>query len=211
MDKATQAYDLLVQMAKPAKQGERELAKAKEKIEGAYDLGMQAAVVCGSWEAFKPVIDRLEDNIRKNNDNMAVIFGAPKRDKADKKGNKYKIPFSVSTVKSRVKKAFEHGVSLTDEDGNARSYTSVKDELSAIAELEREAKASEAAKELTGDDKVRHDLMATLSKVREYSETLQGAELAKLLTAIRAILPVVDVLADDDDDDDATEAQAEAA
>jgi hypothetical protein len=182
---ATQVYNLLVEMGNPAKLAESAIERANAKLQGAYDMGMNAARIAGDWATFQPIIEQLEDNIRKNVDNLAVRFGAPKRDEEDKNGNKYKIPSSVSNVKSRVKKAFENGVSLEDSDGNARSYTEVKDELQAIATANKEANEAAAVAELTGEDAVRHEVTVLCAQISESVKNVSGSDLAELVTVLR--------------------------
>ena len=184
---ATQVYNLLVEMGNPAKLAESAIERANVKLQGAYDMGMNAARIAGDWATFQPVIETLEDNIRKNVDNLAVRFGAPKRDEEDKNGNKYKIPSSVSNVKSRVKKAFENGVSLEDSDGNARSYTEIKDELQAIATASKDERELARVAELTGEDAVRYEVQTLCQLISDSVKNITGSDLAELVTVLRAM------------------------
>jgi len=190
---------VLVTMAQPAKQGAAELEKAKGKIEGAYGIAMQAAAMSGDLETFLEAYSMLENNIRKNVGNLAVRFGAEKRDKVDKKGNKYKLPNSVTTAKSRIKAAFDLNVAFTvdgaplevDSDGNPenlRSYTEVKDEVKATQDLAKEEKAQAAIAQLTGDDKVRHEVAELCNLIVKSLPDMQGAELSNLHTGLAAVV-----------------------
>lgn len=183
MDINQKAYALLVQMGKTVKQGEAALAKAKEATQGAYTVAVEAALLCKDWPEFEATIDALIDNIRKNVGNLAVSFGAQKRDRASKAGYKYKVPQSVSNARSELKKAFENGVNLAQEDGKPRAFREIADENKAIAELKR----AEAAKNLTGLPKARHEALEMLAKLQDWlkADARTESELQFMTNAIR--------------------------
>lgn len=176
------AYSLFVEMGTAAKPAQKAVKANRDKLQGAYNIGVQAAILCGDLPTFKATIEKLESDIRYNRDGLAVTFGAPKRERPSEKGEKYTIPGSVSNVKAALLYAFEHEVPLADKDGKALTFGQIRKSNSAVkAKLDREA-----GTKLAGTDlmvwQVQHAARALLAKAAEMDQ-------ATLESAAKAIAP----------------------
>lgn len=176
------AYALFVEMGSAAKPAQKAVKQGREKLLGAYDLGVQAAILCADVSTFKATIEKLESDIRYNRDGLAVTFGAPKRERPSEKGEKYTIPGSVSNVKAALLYAFEHEVPLADKEGKPLSFGQIRKSNAAVkAKLDREA-----GTKLAGTDlmiwQVQHAAKALLAKAAEMDE-------ATLAAAAKAVAP----------------------
>ena len=174
-------YLKLVEMGQAAKPAIKTVKDAKAELQGAYNLGVLAAVMAGSAQDFQACIEQLEDDIRHNRDGLAVKFGAPKREKPSENGEKYKIPSSVSTVKTVVLFAFAHGVSMGTTE-KPETFGTIRKLNTAV----REKLAHDAGTTLQGTAlkvwQVQQACVAIRAKASEMSEDALGI-------AHKALLP----------------------
>lgn len=188
-----QAFTLLVQMGQAAKPAMRAIAENREKLQGAYNLGVQAAVAVlldckGVYAEALPVfiatVEKLESDIRFNRDGLAVKFGAEKRAEPSEKGEKYKVPGSVSNVKSTLKFALENNVELHKE-GTAFTYGQIRKSNSAVRDALERAKGQT----LTGIEKLRWSVEQAAIKLRAKIGEMDEAALKAVETALAAFMP----------------------
>lgn len=213
----TSVFALLVSAGDDIRLGEKARKNSESKIGGAYDTIMRAACEAGDWPTFEAATKALFDGIRSNMvrddapKGLAVLFGAEHGQ--DKDGNEtetYTVPHSLSRAKTTVKKAFENSVSLSDEDGNPRTWNSVQEENKAIAKEKREAAEAQAEAEatatLSGDDLVRAECVQAITLIRESVAKATGGELADYHKALMVLAGLAETSAEwlvpEDDDDD---------
>lgn len=195
---------ILVSAGDDIRLGESARRRAEDKIEnGAYNTIMLAAVESGTWDIFEAAIKMLFVSIRTNEitegepKGMAVKFGA----EANEKGDGYTVPHSLSRAKTVVKKAFSNGVNLTNEDGEARSFGSVRDENKAIRiAAQAAAEAEESTVELTGEALTRAECGQALSLIQAAVTTATGQELADLATVLLDLAGMADAPEVSDED-----------
>jgi hypothetical protein len=178
-----------------------EAREARERSDntrdGAHDMAVDAAIACGDWESFEPVIAELERQIRENVDGAADAWQA----KPGKSEGRFIVPNTVSHIKSRIKKAFELGVPLTDDDGQPRAFNAikadVKDTQAAIkAERESEARAENIA--ACGD--LRAYGAELVAMAFELVKDLPEAQLAEFVTSLESAISKHAPAETDDDD-----------
>lgn len=180
------AFTLLVSMGKTAAPAIEQREDAKAKISGAYDLGVQAAVVCGSLDSFVATIEKLESDIRHDRDGMAKAFNAPERKGGPSEtGEKYRVPSSVSTVKAALKFAFENGVSLVGKDGKPDTFGNIRKANAAT----RAVKEREAGAKLEGDALARWQIVQGAKALLEKAAKMEGDELKNAAESVMRWVP----------------------
>jgi hypothetical protein len=190
------AFGLLVSMGKEAGPAAQARDEARAKLQGAYDLGVQAAIECGNVETFIATIEKLEDDIRHNRDRLAIRFKAKPRKEASDTGEKYLVPSSVSTVKAALKFAFEHGVPLVNSAGEPDTFGNIRKANAATrANLDKAKGAT-----LKGDDLARWQIQHGARALLEKAAKLEGADLAAAVKAIAPWIPKVQTAAQPTDE-----------
>jgi hypothetical protein len=153
------AYTMLVTMATDAAKTAAEVSKAKDKLDaakekakGPYDNAVEAAIACKTRAVFDATIGALMDNVRMNRGGLAVKLKAEKRDAVGKNGETHKVPGSISSAKTVLLFAMEHGVPL-EIDGKPRAFSQIREENSHVRELDNEKKAAERKANAQGAEK----------------------------------------------------------
>lgn len=178
------AFTLLVSMGAEAGPAIAKRDAMREKVQGAYDLGVQAAVECGDLATFRETIEKLEDDIRFNRDNLAVRFKAKKRKSESETGEKYLIPSSVSTVKAALIFSFEHGVPLV-KDGKPDTFGGIRKANSA----ERSRIERDRGQTLKGDDLARWQVQHGARALLEKAGKMEAEQLAAAVAALKPWIP----------------------
>lgn len=177
--------------------------------EGMYVCGVKAAIKAGDKESFMSEVEKLENDCRTNARGIAEKYGiAQAKDthgelKTDEDGNPiYKVPSSLSTVKSVLGKAFDEKIDM----GTIRApvsfgkiRTTLRDLQAARAGSESTTDAPESTTDaepatqndappvLTGDAKRRAEGRDLLYAVAESLDGYSGKVLTAILKLIRAL------------------------
>lgn len=188
----SKAYALLLSMADASKIGEQAKTKAKEALDGAYNIGVACAIACSSLPVFIATIEKLEDNIRMGRDKLHVKFGAPPRDKEGKDGAKYKVPSSVSTVKTVMKAAFEFGVAMVAKDAKtgevrALAFSTIRKLNTAARDAQKVVKAEQAVAALSGIDLDRHNVALLCQAISNLAPAFTPDAVANALNILGAL------------------------
>lgn len=112
---------------------------ANTKREGSYSLAVKAAVEAGDGETLKTAYEALKVAIRSNEGGIArtlkCVLGKP-----DKEGNQaYTVPSSLQNAISALLAAYDYGVPMLDEDGEARSFSQIRSDKSAAIKAAKDA------------------------------------------------------------------------
>jgi hypothetical protein len=157
----------------------RAIDKAADSKAGAYTSTVALAAEHG-WAATETALDTLFARIKRDV-KLATALGAEPRAKATEAGDKYKVPGSLSVVKSVLKAANEHNVDLLGEDGEARSFGAIRKDV-----RKAQAAAAEAAK--TPDELIRDQVAEYLASIQASAASLTGDMLDALADSIAPIV-----------------------
>lgn len=192
--------NVLVEMGGDSKAAVTAQRKLKKSRDGAYSVAMRAAYhaeTAGNGKAdFEAAFAALETAIRANDvivvgdteTRAATHFGAPKAKKPSD-GQTHNLPQPVMTAKSRILDGFNRGLSMVDGENNdePKSYTQLNKDIKADKEREAAAETAAAIANLTGDDAVRAEIVATCQAICKASMTISGANLASLNAQLTAL------------------------
>lgn len=157
----------------------RALNKATDAKAGAYTSTVALAAEHG-WAATELALDTLFTRIKRDG-KLAAALGAKAREKATKDGDKYKVPGSLSVVKSVLKAANEHNVDLLGEDGEPRSFGAIRKDVKA-------AQTAAAEAEKTPDELVRDQVAEYLASIQASAANLTGDMLDALADSLTPIV-----------------------
>jgi hypothetical protein len=158
-------YQGIVDLLKQGKKAIGTLKSAKDKVAGIYTKGMELASTCQSFEVATATFEALVGDVPRNVDGLAVAIGGEPRKEPTKDGQTHKLPEALSTLKSAVLFAFEHGIPFHDDKGELISFTALRKIRTEMLQTERaeEAKAERAA--LTGIALARVEAVEGLARI----------------------------------------------
>lgn len=159
---------------------------------GMYTHGVLAAIAAkGDAKAFSETCETLADDFRFNRRGIAVKFNCEQakdkqgKDKVDADGNPiYKVPSSLSAMRSHLTQAIEHGVDL----GTASKPNPYR----AIKDAKDVAKAEAATANLSADDKAKQATRETLLAIADRVDALEGKALKAAIALINATAKEID-------------------
>lgn len=153
-------------------------ARLKQKKAGTYTLSVEAAIKCnGNEKLWDTVVGDFIDDVRNNVNGIAEKNNC---DPSIKTPGKYKVPSSLSTAKSHLKRAMKFGVELVDEHGKPRAFSQIREEASK-AQMQYDKEHADA------ETRDRLEIAETAGAIIERSKKLSGAELAALKDIINGV------------------------
>lgn len=159
-----------------------EQAKLNDKRTGNYTGVVAAAIEAGSLAALDAAYDSLKADISENIGNIGKRLGCG-LSKPDKEGNsRYIVPSGMMSAVSVIRACFEYGISLTDEDGEARTFGDLR-------KAKSEADASAKAATMTPAQAAQAEVRALCAQIAENANALtvtEAQEVAKILASIVA-------------------------